>query len=453
MSLRRRKLTIFGALALVVIARSLSFAENEAPSTRNQGRSQVSRSRFPSIFEIQRVNDTLPSVDDRFQTPPKSAKGRNASLRLVAGESDDYFGELRPGHSEPAESNFLSDTEQPLFQMEEQGVSIAPEAPLMEPGCDCCEPLFERILAPNRRCQDCKGVENWSPLVRHLGFSGTCCGEPGIGHERVVFAPFIMDPTQPQNYTMMRWDSGFGLHTPDRSEFFWSKPGKGPAISPDQINFQDMIYVNETGSSAFSVMTEIPVRFIETDYGSTSGMGDMKVATKARLINGKNWQITQIFRTYINTGSTTKGVGAGHVSLEPGILARYELRPDTYVHGEVKFLVPIAATTGFASNILTYGVGVSHVLYETDHFAIIPNLEMVNYDFLSGQKTIGNTSLSPGQIVNANNDLAINVIPGARFVFGPRGDLGLFEFGISNLIGLGDRYVNDMLRLEFKFTH
>jgi hypothetical protein len=123
------------------------------------------------------------------------------------------------------------------------------------------------------------------------------------------------------------------------------------------------------------------------------------------------------------------------------------------VHGQVKFWIPIAADTGFASDVLTYGVGVSHILYETDHFSIIPNLEMVNFDFLSGQKTVGNTSTFPGQIVNANNDTSINLIPGARFVMGPKGDLGLFEFGISNMIGMGDRYLNNMWRLEFKFIY
>jgi hypothetical protein len=323
-----------------------------------------------------------------------------------------------------------------------------PSFPIDEESCDSCDALFGNVLKQN--C--CYDVENWSPIARWFGLgrdhANPGCSDLGIGHERVVFAPFEIDATQPTNFTMVRYDSGFGLHTPDRAEYFWSKPGKGPAVSPNSINVQDLRFINEAGTDAFSVQTEIPVRFLDPDSGgSTSGMGDMKVATKARLINGKKWQITQIFRTYINTGSAIKGVGTGHLSLEPGILARYELRPDTYVHGQVKFWIPIAGDTGFASNVLTYGVGISHVLYETNNFAIIPDFELVNYDFLSGQKTLNGINVGSG------GETAINVIHGARFVIGPKGDLGLFEFGISNSIGLGDRYVNDMLRFDFKFNY
>ena len=452
MSLWGRKLTLFGALTLVVIAPSLSFADPDTPVNPNH--SWLKKPQPPSAGEFQGNIAPVIKVAELFELPSDLPFEGEAPLPEAANEYFDV--EFRPGHSDPCVPNSMSNSEQPLFSSIVPGLSQDPnQSYLGASPSECCEPLFERVLAPIRCDQDCcQGVKNWSPLVRRFGFAGQSSGEPGIGHERVVFAPFIIDPTQPQNYTMIRWDSGFGLHTPDRAEFFWSKPGKGPPISPDRINFQDLIFVNETGSDAFSVMTEIPVRFIESDYGiSTSGMGDIKVATKARLINGNNWQITQIFRTYINTGSTTKGVGAGHVSLEPGLLARYQLRPDTYVHGQVKFWIPIAADTGFASDVLTYGVGVSHILYETDHFSFIPNLEMVNFDFLSGQKTVGNTSSFPGQIVNANNDTSINLIPGARFVMGPKGDLGLFEFGISNMIGMGDRYLNNMWRLEFKFIY
>ena len=319
----------------------------------------------------------------------------------------------------------------------------SPLEPNPSPG-NFCEPVFNHVVSND--C--CYGVQNWSPLLRRLGVDATGCEEPGIGHERVMFAPFEIDPTQPTNYWLVRYDSGFGLRTPDRAEYFWSKPGKGPAMSRDQINFQDLRFINETGSDSFSVITEIPVRFIDADsLHSTSGIGDMKVATKLRLINGQKWQVTQILRTYINTGSARKGVGAGHLSLEPGLLARYELSPDTYLHSECKLWVPIAGDPVFSGNVLRSGLGISHVLYETDRFAIIPNLEMVNFTYLTGQKTVGTRS------PRVNGEAAINLMPGARFVFGPKGDLGLFELGVSGLVGLGDEYVNQMFRVDFKLSY
>jgi hypothetical protein len=315
--------------------------------------------------------------------------------------------------------------------------------------CESCDPIFGGIIKQN--C--CHEVENWSPIVRFFGVASSpnpeLCSDFGIGHERVVFAPFEIDVTQPNNYTTLRWDSGFGLQTPDRAEYFWSSPGKGPAVSPNSINYQDLRLVNEVASDSVSLQTDIPVRFIEPYAGgSTSGLGDIRMAMKARLINGQKWQISQIFRTYIPTGVATKGVGTGHVSLEPGILARYQISPATFVHGEVKYWIPIAADQGFAGNVLTYGVGISHVLYETNNFAVLPDLELVNYDFLMGSKTLN------GVAVGSAGETTYNIVPGARFVMGPKGDLGLFEFGVSNMIGIGgDRYIDNLLRFDFKFVY
>jgi hypothetical protein len=318
--------------------------------------------------------------------------------------------------------------------------------------CDTRDPVFGGVV--KEHC--CHEVSNWSPLLQCLGLNGNpdgdCCSDIGIGHERVMFAPFEIDASQPNNYTMLRWDSGFGLQTPDRAEYFWSMPGKGPPISPtypNSINYQELRFVNEIANQVMSVQTEIPLRLLEPFTGrSSSGIGDMKIATKARLINGKRWQVTQIFRTYVPIGSSTTGMGTGHVSLEPGALVRYEIKPNTYVHSEVKYWIPIAADIGFASNVLTTGVGISHVLYESNNFAIIPDVEFVDYNFLSGQKTYNFVAVPSG------GENAYNIVTGARIVVGPKGDLGLFELGISNTTGVGrDRYVDDLLRIDFKFIY
>jgi hypothetical protein len=59
-----------------------------------------------------------------------------------------------------------------------------------------------------------------------------------------------------------------------------------------------------------------------------------------------------------------------------------------------------------------------------------------------------------GFAVNASGDNAYNVVTGTRFVIGPKGDLGLIELGVSNTIGVGvGRYVNDLLRYEFRFSY
>lgn len=349
-----------------------------------------------------------------------------------------------PGFATVEPRQILNDATLPLVPVPSYVEPVPPDQ------CDTCDPVFGGVIKQNCAHE----VSNWSPLVRYFGLGHNpdpnCGSDIGIGHERVMFAPFEIEASQPTNFLMLRWDSGYGLQTPDRAEYFWSMPGRGPALSPtypNSLNYKELRFINEVGNQVFSVQTEIPLRLLEPDVGgSSSGIGDMRVATKARLVNGKRWQITQIMRTYIPIGSAQNGMGTGHVSLEPGALVRYEVRPDTFVHTQVKYWIPIAADVGFASNVLTTGVGVSHVLYESNNFAIIPVVEFVNYGFLSGQKTVNGIS------VYAGGENAYNIVTGARFVIGPKGDLGLFELGVSNTTGVGvDRYVDDLLRFDFKF--
>jgi len=349
-----------------------------------------------------------------------------------------------PGFATVEPRQILSDSTSQLVPVPSYIEPVAPDH------CDTCDPVFGGVIKQNCAHE----VSNWSPLVRYFGLGHdpdpNCGSDIGIGHERVMFAPFEIEASQPTNFLMLRWDSGYGLQTPDRAEYFWSMPGRGPALSPtypNSLNYTELRFINEVGSQVFSVQTEIPLRLLQPDVGgSSSGIGDMKVATKARLVNGKRWQITQIMRTYIPIGSAQNGMGTGHVSLEPGALVRYEVRSDTYIHTQVKYWIPIAADVGFASNVLTTGVGVSHVLYETNNFAIIPSVEFVNYGFLSGQKTVN------GINVYAGGENAYNIVTGARFVIGPKADLGLFELGVSNTTGVGvDRYVDNLLRVDFKF--
>ena len=462
----KRPILVFLFTATLLCGRSVFCAESDLENTTEaqNDSTQQDESISPAPLHGLRLRRSLPRAEELFQDDSDSTFSRtNAPRKIRSGNGNKRIFSLKLINHESTIDPALDEDDIPpadtrvrrVSTMDEQPMLLAPASERFDPNyCDSCDPALGGF---SKDCS-CQDVSNWSPIARFFGIdtahdpNATC--DLGIGHERVMFAPFEIDTTQPSNFMLVRYDSGFGLKTPDRAEYFWSMPGKGPSSSGppaslNSINYQDLRFISEVGSDSLGVQTEIPVRFIEPAFGdATSGMGDMKVATKARLLNGKKWQITQIFRTYIPTGSAAKGVGTGHVSLEPGILARYEISPSTYVHGQVKYWIPIAGDPAFAGDVLNYGVGVSHVLYETNNFAVIPDLEMVNYNFLMGSKTIG------GLNVNSSGEVAYNIIPGARIVFGPKGDLGLFELGISNMIGIGtNRYVNDMLRVDFKFIY
>ena len=126
--------------------------------------------------------------------------------------------------------------------------------------------------------------------------------------------------------------------------------------------------------------TEIPLVLVDpVNNPNTAGLGDLQLTTKTVLLNGNDWEITQFFRTYLPTGDAMKGLGTGHVSLEPGFLFQYKWSPETYLHGELRYWFPIGGDPTQGGQVLRYGFGISHLLYENDVTAIIPTLEFVGW--------------------------------------------------------------------------
>lgn len=252
-----------------------------------------------------------------------------------------------------------------------------------------------------------------------------------------MLAPFFLDVTQPFNNVRVQLASTYGFKTPNRSEFLWAAPPQGPEPPESNLDYLDFRIMNELApGDSFSIQTEIPLRSLDPEVNpNTTGLGDMNVATKLKMVDGRYWQITQLFRTHINTGSPRKGLGTGHVSLEPGVLARYEWNERLYFHGDMRFWIPIAADPQFSGPAIRYGVGASYVAYDTDTFAVLPTFEMVGWNFLDGLKTLPN-----GAVVPVDGDSTFAILPGIRFVLGPTGDLGLFEAGIAGGAGFDDNH-------------
>ncbi len=270
----------------------------------------------------------------------------------------------------------------------------------------------------------------------------------GIGRERVRFGTFEIDPSQPWNNVRVRYDSVYSLPTPDRIQYFWAKSGTGPDSDGEVVDYQEFRIYSEVGGTSASVITEYPIRSVDPLVaGNTTGFGDMVVGNKAVMVDGRDWQITQVFRTYINTGSVKKGLGNGHVSMEPGVLARYEWTEDTYVHGEFKFWFPVgAADMAFAGQVLRYGIGLTHVGYDNDVFAVIHDFEFVGMTFLDGLKTKGGD-------VDVDGETVGTWLYGMHFVLGPAGDLGLFEVGLAAGVGTGVDWYDGLFRLDFRWNY
>ncbi len=299
-------------------------------------------------------------------------------------------------------------------------------------------------------------------LLGRLDIQST--GDIGIGRERVMYAPFEIDITQPFNNFRTRFDAAYDWEFPDRAAYLWAKtPGSGPAngTRPNSgersVDYQDFRFLLEFGGGRFSAATEVPIRILDPELReNTAGLGNMNVTTKIVLVDAEKWQMTQLFRSHFNTGAVSHGLGNGHVSLEPGVLYRYKWSDVTYAHGQVKYWFPLGADPAFAGQVLGYGAGLSHLWIDTDNFAVIPTFELVAWTVLDGLQT------PPGEIMQDANGNPIldqidglnifNIHPGLRFVH-DTGGKALFEFGISSGFSVTDgRWYKSLLRLDARWS-
>ncbi len=294
-----------------------------------------------------------------------------------------------------------------------------------------------------------------SPLARALGTHRGPCG-PGIGYERVATAPFVIDIAQPMNHFALRADVAHGWDLPDRAEALLARPsssglgGRGPALAEQSVNFQDLAFVAEMGGPAFSVRTLIPLRLIDPEINTdTAGLGDIQTSTKTRLLDGNSWTITQVNNVYIQSGNAAKGLGTGHTSMEMGVLAGYKWTDETCLHGEAKFLVPMGGHPSHQGNIFRWGLGLSHLWYDSDSFALIPTLETVFYSILDGEAT----TISGGvpTVHRVDGETISTVHYGLRIVSDHGSDFGLVELGLSGGFNLGsDGWYDTLLRMELR---
>lgn len=319
----------------------------------------------------------------------------------------------------------------------------------MGPGCaEPCSPSMYSHSDP--------ALGWWYGLLANL--HGPRAVPAGIGPENVMNALFFLDTTQPLNNWRIRGDAGKDWELPDRAEYFWAKTpdGKGPEpdlqIGEPSVNYQDLRFYLERGSDRFSVGTEIPIRAVDPVVRRNStGLGDMTLTTKALLLDGRCWQISQIFRTWFPTGSAHRGTGNGHFSLEPGLATRYKFSDITYFHSDISYLFPIAGDSMYQGEILNAGIGISHVFIDTDRYAVIPTLELDSSTILDGAYT--RPGLAPTKI-EVDSDSILNLHPGVRIVCDKGCDCGTKEFGIAGGIALTeDHWYETMIRLEFRWTH
>lgn len=273
-------------------------------------------------------------------------------------------------------------------------------------------------------------------------YESLCCPDPCYEPRWIAqanSAMFVESP-RPITHTRIRWDYGDNFTFPDTAEFFWAKiGGKGPAApAPTQIRYHDLTLYQEVAAGAAGVSIEIPYR--SNDPGS--GFADMVVGTKAMLFDQEILQVTFMFRTFIPIGKSAKGLGTGHVSLEPSLLSALKLTPNTYLQSQISEWIPIGGDPAHSGSILHYHFALNQVLFRPiEDVSLIGSVEFMGYSFQDGQFT-----LPAGGVNDANGIGWFYVGPGVRFVVCDKVDLG---FGAAFAL---DRHGPEQIyRTEFRF--
>lgn len=273
-----------------------------------------------------------------------------------------------------------------------------------------------------------------------------------VGIQLSPHSLFEIDPAVPANMNRIRFKSMIGYKLPDRSEYLWSKiGGRGPKQTESQLDIHQITIYSEKGSDKASAFFEIPITMLDPfNNSNTAGPGDMVIGAKSVMLQDENWVITSLMRTYTPLGTPRRGLGRGHLSLEPGVAVQWRWGRRTYMFGNMKFHFPIAANFDFGGEVLITGIGFTRVLL-TDpvsppvgrSWALVMTSETIITSFLDGLMTLPN-----GTVVDAEGSVAVQNL-GLRYIWTKR-----FSTGFSMGVPISSTELFDMSILtEFQWIY
>jgi hypothetical protein len=376
-----------------------------------------------------------------------------------------------------------------------------------DPGCACSG----SCCVPGRKaCYPCEADTCVGRFLCGL-YECICCPDPCYDPQwlPIADAAFFVESVRPQTQQRLRWDAGFNVQFPDRSEYFWARAdgmGKGPnpllAGTPTSsipgvsglpgaptptggtsgtakvptggplpvptptggtthggggrgrrtpfkgeigLRYDDLSLYTEGATGAVGVFMEMPYRSLDPDLAAhAANMGDMNFGTKTLLFDCELLQLGFIFRTYVPVGNFTKGIGNGHVSLEPSLLATVKLYPDTYLQAQISEWIPLGGDPNYEGSIFHYHTSLNQVLYRIlPNVPVIGTLEFNGWSFQAGQYT--DPILGPFQ--KSSDEAYLSVGSGLRLFVCDR-----IDFGIAAAWSVSRHHWADQLyRSEFRW--
>jgi hypothetical protein len=328
----------------------------------------------------------------------------------------------------------------------------------------------------------------------------------GGGSAALAASSMYIDTAIIRTRIRVRYDSEYEINTPDKAEFFYAKCGcfanpnnfarqllngpapgvlnlgaaaqagydpkaRGPQHAPagnpnvfggdPKINAQELTsYFEYAANPTFSTFVEVPVRFLNpTLVRNFYGFSDINAGFKCALVAEPDRYYTFQLRGYAPTGAADRGLGTGHVSLEPAFLVFQMLSDRLIFNGEVRDWIPIGGSN-FAGNVIRYGVGLTYNLVLTDHLRIAPMEEVVGWSILSGKELQATGGLfNPGTTKSVSDQTIVNEKIGLQIGIGNYTQAGggsmlndRHTLGVSyGRVLTGDHWYKDIIRVEYNF--
>jgi hypothetical protein len=274
-----------------------------------------------------------------------------------------------------------------------------------------------------------------------------------------------IDSAVPMTQIRFRYDSAYDNPTPDRVQFFYSEDGPGGLLGDEtRVDYQDMrMYFEYAPTCRLSAFVEVPVRFLNPEVNAnTAGLSDIEAGFKYAIKACPDDYITAQLRVYTPTGDAVgRGLGTGHVSLEPGVLFFRRFSDRLVTEGEFKAWIPISesrvaarqpsAGELFSATVLRYGLGAGYDLWQgyccddccTPTSRLTGVAEFVGWTMLGGFSNFPNTVNAQG----VGGDTIVNGKFGARYTTGNKS----LYVGYGRAL-TGPVWYNDVLRAEFRIT-
>jgi hypothetical protein len=261
-----------------------------------------------------------------------------------------------------------------------------------------------------------------------------CCPDPCYEPrwEPAANASFFADYARPRTVTRVRYDNLENMVRPDRN-LFWmgavtpTRTTNKRAITDLRARLQEVYVYQEAASARGSFFIEYGYRQLNSSFMPTqAGFSDLNFGIKSLFFDCELLQLSFQFRTFTPTGNSTLGLGTGHFSLDPSILASLKLGPDTYLQGQFGNWIPIGATSQVAGGMFYAFTSLNQVLwYPRPDSPLIGTLEMDIWSFENGGYT---AAIGPsGKAVTVEKGGGVsyfNIGPGLRQSICNRLDFG-----------------------------